>query len=345
MIPRCAGSSAARQLRVAQRRRARWGASRPSGSRRERTYRPGRSFTPIDRTRSCPSSAKRYRARHGFEREPDAWRTGKQRLERPLRLHLLSSVVPVQPVRRSGTEPHKGRPAAPQRARSRTALAMAAAGSASAAPTETVLHSFTGSDGANPSGGLIADSSGNLYGTAEGGRAGCIFGCGVVFKLSPGGTEKVLYSFTGGSDGAYPGGLIADSSGNLYGTTTYGGASGSRCGIVCGVVFKLSPRGTETVLHSFTGSDGRFPGSGLIADSSGNLYGTTHNGGVASTLGCSVYGCGTVFKLSPDGTETVLYSFRGRHGTFPGAGLIADSSPGQPAIAMHGDAIAPAAGS
>jgi uncharacterized repeat protein (TIGR03803 family) len=210
-----------------------------------------------------------------------------------------------------------------------TALAVAVAGSA------TVLHSFTGSDGANPSGGLIADSSGNLYGTAEGGRAGCVFGCGVVFKLSPGETEKVLYSFTGGSDGAYPVAVIADRAGNLYGMTVNGGASGG------GVVFKISPSGTETVLYSFTGSDGANPAAGLIADSSGNLYGTTHNGGVASTLGCSVYGCGTVFKLSPDGTETVLYSFRGRHGTFPGAGLIADSSPGQPAMAMHGDAMAP----
>ena len=101
-------------------------------------------------------------------------------------------------------------------------LIVAAGGLASAAPTETVLYSFTGgSDGRKPVAGLIADGSGNLYGTTEFGGAS---GNGVVFKLSPGGTETVLYSFTGGSDGGIPrAGLIADRSGNLYGTTQFGG--------------------------------------------------------------------------------------------------------------------------
>jgi uncharacterized repeat protein (TIGR03803 family) len=184
------------------------------------------------------------------------------------------------------------------------ALTVAAAGSASAAPTETVLHSFTGSDGAFPLAGLIADSAGNLYGTTvSGGTGGCSqgAGCGVVFKVSPSGTETVLYSFTGGSDGAFPeAGLIADRAGNLYGTTNRGGGSGG------GVVFKLSSSGTETVLYSFTGgSDGRNPQAGLIADSAGNLYGTTEGGGS---------GNGVVFKLSLGGTETVLHSFTGSDG-------------------------------
>src|ERR1700756_5147427 len=118
--------------------------------------------------------------------------------------------------------------------------ALAAGGSASAAPTETVLHSFSGNDGAQPIAGLIADGNGNLYGTtAKGGASGN----GVVFKLAPGGTYTVLYSFTGGSDGRFPqAGLIADRSGNLYGTTQFGGATGN------GVVFKITPGGTETVL-------------------------------------------------------------------------------------------------
>jgi uncharacterized repeat protein (TIGR03803 family) len=156
-----------------------------------------------------------------------------------------------------------------------------------------VLHSFGGTgDGIFPVDGLIADSSGNLYGTTPtGGLPGCGLsgGCGVVFKLSPSGTETVLYSFKGGSDGAFPQGpLIADSSGNLYGTGTSGN----------GLVFKLSPGGTETVLHSFTSGDGLLPRHGLIADSSGNLYGTTSEGGGSV---CSGSGCGIVFKLTGTG--------------------------------------------
>ncbi|MGH6847915.1 MAG: choice-of-anchor tandem repeat GloVer-containing protein, partial [Methylocella sp.] len=162
--------------------------------------------------------------------------------------------------------------------------------------TETVLHTLNGfpSDGSQPEAGLIADSSGNLYGTTSQGGAS---GNGVVFKLSPGGTETVLYSFKGGSDGSHPqAGLIADSSGILYGTTPRGGGSVSGCdgGAGCGVVFKLSPGGTETVLYAFTnGSDGGEPLAGLIADSRGNLYGTTFRGGAL--------GSGTVFKLAGTG--------------------------------------------
>jgi uncharacterized repeat protein (TIGR03803 family) len=153
-----------------------------------------------------------------------------------------------------------------------------------------VLYSFSGSDGAYPYAGLIADASGNLYGTTYFGGAN---GEGTVFKMTPSGTETVLYSFSG-SDGAYPyAGLIADASGNLYGTTHGGGANVS-FGIDYGTVFKLTPSGSETVLYSFSGSsDGGFPYAGLIADASGNLYGTTYQGGAD--------GFGTVFKLTGAG--------------------------------------------
>jgi uncharacterized repeat protein (TIGR03803 family) len=120
-------------------------------------------------------------------------------------------------------------------------------------------------------------------------------------------------------------GLIFDSSGNLYGTTIYGGSG--QCRIAtgqlpgCGTVFKITPDGTETVLHSFAGgaTDGQFPEAGLLADSSGNLYGTTQSGGAE--------GLGTVFKITPDGTETVLHFFAGgpSDGSLPNGSLIADS--------------------
>ena len=161
----------------------------------------------------------------------------------------------------------------------------------------TVLHNFTGgADGGNPYGGVILDAKGNVYGTASGGGAS---GAGVVFKIDKSGHETVLYSFTGGSDGGYPyGSLIADSSGNLYGTTDGGGASSA------GVVFKLDRSGNETVLYTFTGgADGGYPLAGLIRDPAGNLYGTTNGGGAS--------GAGVVFKIDKSGGETVLYTFTG----------------------------------
>jgi uncharacterized repeat protein (TIGR03803 family) len=156
--------------------------------------------------------------------------------------------------------------------------------------TKTILHRFTGgADGAHPAGNLIQDAAGNLYGTTE-------YGEGVVFKLSPTGcTYTILYSFTGGADGAGPSsGVIRDAADNLYGTTLGGGAYGA------GVVFKLSPTGTETVLHSFTGGpDGANPFAGLVPDTAGNLYGTTLYGGAASSTCAFGNGCGVVFRLAP----------------------------------------------
>jgi uncharacterized repeat protein (TIGR03803 family) len=178
--------------------------------------------------------------------------------------------------------------------------------------TETVLYSFTGgADGANPYASLLPDSAGNVYGTTASGGAS---GYGVVFKVSKTGTETVLYSFTGGTDGATPyGRLIRDSAGNFYGTTYDGGAYGY------GVVFKLYKK-EETVLYSFSGgADGANPYAGLVRDSSGNLYGTTSHAGASDS--------GVVFELDTAGTETVLYTFTGgTDGAFPYAGLVRDSS-------------------
>jgi uncharacterized repeat protein (TIGR03803 family) len=196
-----------------------------------------------------------------------------------------------------------------------------------AAPTYIVLHTFVGSptDGATPYAGLTPDGAGNLYGTTlNGGASGQsgTDGFGVVFKLSPTGTETVLYSFTGGADGASPSaGLIQDAAGNLYGTTSGGGAA-STCNPPsgCGVVFKLNPiSGTEKVLYRFKGADGAYPLAGLVRDTAGNLYGTTNGGGA--------HNLGVVFKLNPTGAETVLHSFNGADGAGPYAGsLVLDAA-------------------
>jgi uncharacterized repeat protein (TIGR03803 family) len=194
--------------------------------------------------------------------------------------------------------------------------------------TESVLYSFKGApDGGLPYAGLIMDTAGNLYGTtANGGVCQFSGGCGTVFKLDPSGSESVLYSFKGPPDGAFPeAGLIMDAAGNLYGTTRLGGAfCGPEGG--CGTVFKLDPSGGESVLYSFKGSpDGANPFAGLIMDTAGNLYGTTASGGFTAE-GCNP-GCGTVFKLDPSGTESLLYSFKDLpDGDSPMAGLIMDAA-------------------
>lgn len=145
-----------------------------------------------------------------------------------------------------------------------------------------------GSDGANPVAGVIADKAGNLYGTTDYGGSASV---GTVYEVSPSGngtwTEKVLYTFTDGTDGGHPGGLVLDEAGNLYGVT-----SGHR---TFGSVFELSPNGsswTFTVLYDFTGgADGGSPAGSLVRDANGNLYGTTTYGGAS--------GLGTVFEITP----------------------------------------------
>lgn len=210
--------------------------------------------------------------------------------------------------------------------------------------TEKVLywfcHDHTCTDGVNPVGSVLFDSSGNLYGTTQGGGDVC-FNCGTVFQLVPGAdgkwTHKVLYSFGrgDGEDGTQPdAGLSFDAVGNLYGTTFSGGTHGFGCyGFgACGTVFELMPGGdgkwTERVLHSFGGrKDGAAPYTArLVFDKAGNLYGTTEVGGEFSA--CE-FGCGTVFELKPDAdghwTESVLHSFDGADGSYPFAGLIFDT--------------------
>jgi uncharacterized repeat protein (TIGR03803 family) len=182
---------------------------------------------------------------------------------------------------------------------------------------ETVLYSFGGVNGEHPYAGLVRDSAGNLYGTTtEGGSSKC----GVVFKVDKSGKETLLYSFTGaGGDGANPyAGLVRDTAGNLYGTTSGGGSSS--CSGGCGVVFKVDNSGKETVLYSFTGTDGdgANPWAGLILDARGNLYGTTVYGGA--------YDEGTVFKLNNTDKESVLYSFGGVYGANPYGGLVRDAA-------------------
>jgi uncharacterized repeat protein (TIGR03803 family) len=186
---------------------------------------------------------------------------------------------------------------------------------------ETVLHNFAGgTDGAYPEGGLIRDKAGNFYGTTT---AGGTAGTGTVFRVTAAGKETVLYSFAGGVDGSTPeAGLAMDSAGNLYGTTSAGGANGN------GAVFELSVpakggKWIETLLYSFgTGTDGATPVAGVTFDTSGNLYGTTSAGGA--------YGFGTVFQLVPSGgiwAENILQSFQdGDDGAVPYGGLIADKS-------------------
>jgi uncharacterized repeat protein (TIGR03803 family) len=187
------------------------------------------------------------------------------------------------------------------------------------------LYSFKGgNDGANPEGNLVRDKAGNLFGTTH---SGGVNGGGVVFTLSAKGKERVLHSFAGGNDGVYPnGGLVEDKKGHLYGTTGYGGGSGCS-GAGCGIVFKVASDGTESILYTFTGgSDGGRPNGSLLADKAGDLYGTTVAGGYTGGL-CYSFGCGSVFKLAPGGTETVLYYFTsGNDGQNPNGGLIADTS-------------------
>jgi uncharacterized repeat protein (TIGR03803 family) len=174
--------------------------------------------------------------------------------------------------------------------------------------TETVLHNFRGGigDGSNPEAGLLFDAAGNLFGTTF--LAGA-YAKGTAFELSPvsggGWTEKLIWSFGNGTDGANPdGALVLDSARNLYGTTANGGVKNY------GTVYELSPAGgnwAEAILHNFgTSQDGTYPYSTLVFDAIGNLFGTTTSGGGPK-------GHGTVFELSPAGggawTETILYVF------------------------------------
>jgi uncharacterized repeat protein (TIGR03803 family) len=203
-----------------------------------------------------------------------------------------------------------------------------------------VLYSFqkSGGDGNNPEGSLALDEDDNLYGVTSHGGA---YGQGVIYELSPASgepwAETILYSFgQEAGDGAQPAaGLVFDSIGNLYGTTSAGGITSGSCpSLGCGTVFELSPSfsgvWTETVLYRFqAGSDGYEPLGALVFNSTGSLFGTTADGGGSGCKDNSFLGCGTVFALTPSGTggwtESVLYAFQGkRDGAGPAAGLAID---------------------
>jgi uncharacterized repeat protein (TIGR03803 family) len=178
----------------------------------------------------------------------------------------------------------------------------------------TALYSFGGypTDGGNPQAGLVRGNDGNFYGTTQ---VGGTNGAGTVFRISPGGVYTNLYSFVGSpTDGADPNGLVQGSDGNFYGTTVSGGTNNA------GTVFRISPGGAYTNLYSFAGSpNGSAPVAGLVQGSDGNLYGTTASGGTN--------GFGTVFRISPGGAYTNLYSFSGypTDGGNPQAGLVQGS--------------------
>ena len=166
---------------------------------------------------------------------------------------------------------------------------------------ETILHAFTGgADGAGPVASVTLDAAGNLYGTTSAGGISTHYGggAGTVFKITGDGEYSIVHNFGGTpTDGAAPRGtLILDGSGNLYGTTTAGGAYGK------GTIFRLRANGHETVLYSFRGkADGAYPGTNLLRDGAGNLYGTANQGGT--------FGFGVMFKLSLRGGLTVLHTF------------------------------------
>lgn len=189
------------------------------------------------------------------------------------------------------------------------AAATILSGISHAAGYKRVYNFGAGSDGSRVSSSMTFDSAGNAYGTTA---TGGDFDLGTVFMITPTGEEQVLWSFTGGDDGSYPyGGVILDAQGNLYGTAGSGGTGGFCSGNGCGVVFELMPVSgswDEVTLYNFTGhDDGYSPGSPLIFDNAGNLYGTTPDGGA--------HGYGVVFELSPtqSGWELkVIHAFTGK---------------------------------
>ncbi|MBD5653634.1 MAG: hypothetical protein IAI50_00445 [Candidatus Eremiobacteraeota bacterium] len=208
------------------------------------------------------------------------------------------------------------------------ATALWASASAENAP-EHVLYNFQGTfDGGSPRGGLIANRYGAFYGTTQYGGGGCVIGCGTVFELVPsaggGFTERVVHRFTGANDGTNPeAGVVADSTGALYGTTERGGSACSAPG--CGTVYKLTPRPgggySESVIYAFAGgSSGENPISSVTLDSRGDLVGTAYGGS---------NNAGVVYELTRSGnsyTESILYAFgkQPTDGSSPAGAIVAD---------------------
>jgi uncharacterized repeat protein (TIGR03803 family) len=262
----------------------------------------------------------------------------------------------------------------------------------------TVLHTFTGSaDGGIPT-PLIRDAKGNLYGAAEAGGSsqGDGFGCGYVFKVDSADNLTDLYDFTAGSNGVNPlAALVRDKAGDLFGTTVGSGFFGSsvvykltpkgqetsyvapptvnwgsldspvaldakgnlygmvpyggtpNCGwdyqgLGCGTLFKMTPDGTFSTIHNFTGTDGMFPESGLVQDSKGNFYGVAVFGGIRTCRGIGNgrdndgRGCGTIFKVDVSGNFSVLHTFKNQKDGSGPLGVIIDSEDNLYGIATGG---------
>ena len=208
----------------------------------------------------------------------------------------------------------------PNRGKRACAVLVLCATTAIALPAQTfaLLHTFNGADGEYPFAGLVQATNGYLYGTTYAGGANA-FGVyeGTVLKMTAGGALTTIYNFGTTAVGGDPWcGLVQATNGELYGTTSTGGVNGD------GMVFRITPGGTLTTLHSFDGTDGDGPTTGLIQSTDGNLYGTTLKGGACTGPG----GCGTVFKMTPGGKLTTLYSFCTQAGCIDGvspyAGLV-----------------------
>ena len=188
--------------------------------------------------------------------------------------------------------------------------------------TLTQLHRFVGTDGSFPMAGLVQATDGNFYGTTlHGGPTGD----GTLFRITPAGALTTLHNFCPQdpvcTDGSVPAtGLVQATNGNLYGTTTYGNGNNAT-----GTVFKITLGGVLTTLHTFDLTDGAYPEGTLIQANDGNLYGTTYEGGSHRTCGLT-FGCGTIFRITPGGVLTTLYSFCAQttcvDGSGPQAGLV-----------------------
>ena len=175
----------------------------------------------------------------------------------------------------------------------------------------TPLHAFGGDDGALPQAALVQGTNGNFYGTTT---LGGTNNNGTVFQITPAGTLTTLYQF-GGIDGSIPiAGLVQGSDGFFYGVTAHGGTN-MNCGSGCGTAFKINSSGSLTTLHQFNGTDGSLPEGTLLQGGDGNFYGTT------STGGTNAIAHGTVFRMTPSGTVTLLHSF-GSDGNTPIGGVI-----------------------
>jgi uncharacterized repeat protein (TIGR03803 family) len=172
----------------------------------------------------------------------------------------------------------------------------------------TTIYNFE--NGGYSSVALVEGTDGNFYGTTAygGASSACESGCGTVFKISREGKLTTLHGFDR-TDGFYPNaGLVQGTDGNFYGTTLYSGAGSDCYTSGCGTVFKITPAGQLTTLHSFDSIDGSEPDAPLVQARNGNFYGTTLGGG--ANVNCVTYvGCGTVFEITPAGKLTTLYSF------------------------------------